>query len=69
MSSQESMERTLKLFQRYRKISDIVQESQVSGGDGGGGGKRAGAAVVSKSILTLSCVIKLLRALFQCVVA
>ena len=58
-SSQESTEKTLKLFQGYKRIADICQEG------GGAGGKKAAGALTAKSNLTLQFVVTLLQALFM----
>ena len=69
--SQESIEKTLKLFQGYKMISDILLErTGAQGGGGGGSGKRGGGVSMTiKSNLTLQSILKLLQAVFKLVVS
>ena len=63
--SQASMEQTLKLFQGYRRIADILQEKAGAQGGGASGKKVGGALGAVKSNLTLQFVVNLLQALFK----
>ena len=61
--SQESCELSLKLYQCYKRLADIVQEKVEAGGrrpSTSGGG-----AMASKSNLSLQCVVHMLKALFE----
>ena len=62
--SMESAEQTLKMFQCYKRILDILQEKGGAQG-GGAGGRKVGGALGTKSNLTLQVVVKFLQALFR----
>jgi hypothetical protein len=59
------MEQTLKLFQGYRRIADILQEKAGPQGGGASGKKMGGPLGGAKSNLTLQFVVQLLQALFR----
>ncbi len=66
--SQESCEQTLKLYNCYKRISDIEQEK--GGASGGASGSRKGSTSGSGTVsltskLSLECTVLLLKSLFE----